>query len=147
MSWPQVTTSKCEFLLPPNGFSLGHCNIRAYSMQCSGKRGIEAIVHMGKLIYKDRWILADTKWPGSAFVRWLGFSCTLFYTKTCNLTWGGYSSRVQSMQAVMPGRMTLALPLKPSVPPSIRGIIDPGSKTPSSYSSNDSCTERQKDSI
>ena len=36
--------------LPPNGFSLGHCKIRAYSMQCSGNLGMDAMVHMGKLI-------------------------------------------------------------------------------------------------
>lgn len=36
--------------VPPNGFSLGHCKILAYSMQCSGSLGIEAMVHMGKLI-------------------------------------------------------------------------------------------------
>lgn len=37
-------------ILPPNGFSLGHCRILAYSMQCSGSLGIDAIVHIGKLI-------------------------------------------------------------------------------------------------
>lgn len=35
---------------------------------------------------------------------------------------GGYKSKVHSMQASIPGRITLALPLKPSVPPSTKGI-------------------------
>lgn len=39
-----------------------------------------------------------------------------------NVICGGYKSKVHSMQALMPGRMTLALPLKPSVPPSTKGI-------------------------
>lgn len=36
--------------IPPNGFSFGHCKILAYSIQCSGSLGIDAMVHMGKLI-------------------------------------------------------------------------------------------------
>lgn len=51
------------------------------------------------------------------------------------------------MQAVMPGKMTLALPLKPSVPPSIRGMMDDGSKTPSSYTSKDSYTKTETRSL
>lgn len=41
---------KWRSISPPNGFSLGHCKILAYSMQCSGSLGIEAMVHIGKLI-------------------------------------------------------------------------------------------------
>lgn len=51
------------------------------------------------------------------------------------------------MQAVIPGKMTLALPLKPSVPPSINGIMDPGSNTPSSYTSKDSWIETQINTV
>lgn len=43
---------------------------------------------------------------------------------------GGYKSKVHSIQALMPGRMTLALPLNPSVPPSTRGITLLWSKLP-----------------
>jgi len=48
------------------------------------------------------------------------------------ITCGGYSSSVHSIQAVIPGRITLAFPLKPSVPPSIKGTMELGSNTPSS---------------
>lgn len=57
-----------------------------YSMQCSGNRGVFAIVQSGKL--------------------------------TC----GGKRFNVHSMHAVIPGKITRQLPLKPSVPPSISGI-------------------------
>ena len=40
-----------------------------------------------------------------------------------NLTWGGKSHSVHSKQGVMPGYITLACPLNPSVPPSIMGLI------------------------
>ena len=36
------------------------------------------------------------------------------------------------MQAVKPGKMTLALPLKPSVPPSMMGMTEDWIKSPSS---------------
>lgn len=40
-----------------------------------------------------------------------------------NVFCGGYKSRVHSMHALIPGKITLALPLNPSVPPSTNGII------------------------
>ena len=49
-----------------------------------------------------------------------------------NLVCGGNSHSVQSKQGVMPGRMTRAWPLKPSVPPSITGLIVELSGFPSS---------------
>lgn len=45
---------------------------------------------------------------------------------------GGYNSNVHSMHAVTPGKITRALPLKPSVPPSMIGINDDWSRLPSS---------------
>lgn len=39
-----------------------------------------------------------------------------------NLTWGGKSHMLHSKQGVIPGIMTLAWPLKPSVPPSTIGL-------------------------
>jgi hypothetical protein len=40
-----------------------------------------------------------------------------------NVTCGGKSQSVQSKHGDWPGKMTLACPLKPSVPPSIKGFI------------------------
>lgn len=42
------------YILPPNGFSLGHNKILTYSMQCSGNLGVWAMVHSGKLICKQK---------------------------------------------------------------------------------------------
>lgn len=57
--WTEMITA--VWFIPPKGISLGHSSIRTYSMQCSGKRGMEAIVHMGKLIYKNRFIFNNNK--------------------------------------------------------------------------------------
>lgn len=43
-----------------------------------------------------------------------------------NLTCGGKSQMLHSKQGVIPGRITLAWPLKPSVPPSTIGLIVSG---------------------
>lgn len=65
----------------------------------------------------------------SHFIRWaysiqcaavLGVSARVH---NGNLTWGGKSQMVHSKQGVTPGRITLAWPLKPSVPPSTIGLI------------------------
>jgi len=40
-----------------------------------------------------------------------------------NFTWGGKSHMVHSKHGVIPGIITLAWPLKPSVPPSTIGLI------------------------
>lgn len=57
----KLTLFEKNIFKPPNGVTLGHSSIRTYSIQCSGKRGIEAIVHMGKLICKERCVLEN--WP------------------------------------------------------------------------------------
>lgn len=49
-----------------------------------------------------------------------------------NFVWGGNSHRVHSKQGVTPGRMTLAWPLRPSVPPSTMGLMVDRSGWPSS---------------
>lgn len=62
-----------------------------------------------------------------------------------NFTWGGNSHKVHSKQGVIPGKITLEFPLKPSVPPSIMGFIVVGSTFPSSsYSIQKVTKERQK---
>ena len=40
--------SQTSSILPPNGSSLGHSNILTYSIQCSGRQGVWAMVHKGK---------------------------------------------------------------------------------------------------
>ena len=48
-----------------------------------------------------------------------------------NLTCGGKSHNVHSKHGVKPGMMTRACPLKPSVPPSTKGLIVAMSGLPS----------------
>ena len=43
--------------LPPKGCSCGQTNTLAYSIQCSGRRGVCAIVHKGKLTCEDKFAL------------------------------------------------------------------------------------------
>jgi len=76
----------------------------AHSMQCSGRRGVCAMVHMGKV------------------------------------TRGGNRSSVHSKHALMRGMITRAWPLKPSVPPSMMGMMVRGSISPSSVYSTSSTT-------
>lgn len=52
-----------------------------------------------------------------------------------NFVCGGNSHSVHSKHGVTPGRMTRAWPLKPSVPPSTRGLIVDISGSPSSSNS------------
>jgi len=52
-----------------------------------------------------------------------------------NLVCGGKSQSVQSKQGEMPGRMTRAWPLKPSVPPSTSGLTVARSGLPSASNS------------
>ena len=42
---------KAPRTLPPNGFSWGQTKTFAYSTQCSGKRGVWAMVHRGKFTW------------------------------------------------------------------------------------------------
>ncbi|CAI5938027.1 unnamed protein product [Closterium sp. NIES-65] len=48
-----------------------------------------------------------------------------------DLVWGGKSQSVQWKHGVTPGMITLACPLKPSVPPSTIGRIEVKSNLPS----------------
>lgn len=52
-----------------------------------------------------------------------------------DLAWGGNSQSVHSKHGVTPGRMTLAWPLKPSVPPSTMGLMVSWFTWPSSSNS------------
>lgn len=52
-----------------------------------------------------------------------------------NFVCGGKSQSVHSKQGVKPGRITLAWPLNPSVPPSIIGLMVVSSNCPSSLNS------------
>ena len=45
----------------PKGFSSAHANKRAHSMQCSGWRGMEAIVHNGKFTKKHTVVIGQFK--------------------------------------------------------------------------------------
>jgi len=54
-----------------------------------------------------------------------------------NLVCGGNSQSVHSKQGVKPGMMTLACPLKPSVPPSIIGFTVIWSASPSASNSGE----------
>ena len=51
------------------------------------------------------------------------------------VTWGGKSHSVQSKQGDLPGMMTLACPLNPSVPPSISGVTVSSLTVPSGLNS------------
>lgn len=67
----------------------------------------------------SRWYIAENS--PDKHDTWLGF----FFFRT-TLTCGGNKSNVHSIQPVNPCIITRALPLNPSVPPSISGMIELG---------------------
>lgn len=82
-----------------SGNSRGHCKTYAYAMQCSGMRGVSAMVHSGTAAE------------------------------------GAKASRLHSKQEVIRGRIRRDCPEKPSVPPSMRGMMVSGRGSPSSSNS------------
>lgn len=122
-------------------------------MQCSGNRGVWAMVQSGKLICgrlpstavgqkKKKTKITNQKWEAIKWIRkqmqWNKERKKKVMTfemspkgklisrvgKGFN-TWGGNRSKVHSMQAFIPGNITRTLPLNPSVPPSTNGIMLP----------------------
>ena len=85
-----------------------------------------------KLVQKNTGIYSLEKWQcltSSHLIKWaysiqwaavLGVSARVHKG---NFTWGGKSQMVHSKHGVTPGMITLAWPLKPSVPPSTIGLI------------------------
>ena len=81
------------------------------------------IMDLRKKLETKLWITSFhlIKWAYS--IQWAAVLGVSAKVHKGNFTWGGKSQMVHSKHGVTPGKITLAWPLKPSVPPSTIGLI------------------------
>ena len=134
----QVANSQARLTCTLASVMPGTCDCRGWQVQCEMQRaGTQGRTAVKLSEYAASACYADTAQYSQAVSCQssdrpqppdLGVSARV---QSGNLVWGGKSQRVHSKQGVYPGRMTLAWPLKPSVPPSTKGLMVLISKVPS----------------
>lgn len=110
----------------PTSYVLGHLHQKPFHYEPVNKSMIRwhtiGLKHQLKMRTKQNITSSHLiKWAYS--IQWAAFLGVSARVHKGNFTWGGNSQIVHSKHGVTPGKITLAWPLKPSVPPSTIGFI------------------------